>query len=260
MPFAASGQGKPPKRFPHQRYLIRSLKEFDRLFDHIHIDAGIDAGPVRPVVDDAVDGNGMDILDAEGKVALARDGNDAAWPECRDPATSQCPAVNHFEMQPVFIAEFQEPADRAFPASQAVIDIRGKLPVADIDLEAVRKEHDYPVAPDAPPLRPGQGVVNLYKRGAEPVPFDADELRQGRRNRKEHGNGNGSDRAGTEKIDTGERRGGNETQTDKRHEKKRDHGGAHCQEQQVVEAGESGFDEVENRPFEKQKDEEARPA
>jgi hypothetical protein len=69
-----------------------------RLFDHRHIHARIYARTVRTVIDDAVYGNRVDILDAEGQVAFARHGDDAGWPKCGDATARHRSAVYYFEV------------------------------------------------------------------------------------------------------------------------------------------------------------------
>ena len=116
-----------------------------------------------PVIDDAVDRDGIDVLNAERKIALAGHRHDAVGFEQGHFLSRERPAVDHLDFKAQFFPLGDELAYGALAAAHAVVDVGGELPVANINLEAVWKQHENTLALYPAFLRLGEGIVDFYE-------------------------------------------------------------------------------------------------
>ena len=111
----------------------------------LNINLRIDAGAVRPFVQDADHGNRVAVLNTAGEVKFTGHRHDRFRLVFYDNSSCQSPACGHSDFHLILVSEFNQVFNFTFPASFTVLHISCDLDLAFKILDAVRQENQKPI-------------------------------------------------------------------------------------------------------------------
>ena len=127
----------------------------------MNIDLRVDAGAVRPFIQDADDGNRVAVLNPAGEIKFTGHGHDRFRFVFHDDSPGQGPPRGDGDFHLILVGELNQIFDFTFPASFAVLHISSDLDLTFKIMDAVREENQKPVGASSVGIRSNEMIIQL---------------------------------------------------------------------------------------------------
>ena len=170
---------------------MKKLSSADEVQDgasHLpNVNLCIDAGTVRPIVQNPEHRDWISILDARGKIMFTGHRHDAFGPVLHDDSPGQCAPRGDCNLHLVLVRKLDQFFDLALPATFAVLDVSRDLNLTVEILYAMGKE-DHELAGPCPVrvVGPDEMVIELDERLLYPLLRHPKQLPHQDHERKKH--------------------------------------------------------------------------